>query len=112
LDVLGCAIAERDSDTNTHNYRVTLYALGFGRRLGLSGRELRDLIAGAFLHDIGKIGIRDPILLKPGRLTLEEFETMKPMSPWASIFSAGQAGSRARATWSSSIMRNTMAAAI
>lgn len=77
LDVLGCAIAERDSDTNSHNYRVTLYALGFGRRLGLSRRELRDLIAGAFLHDIGKIGIRDPILLKPGRLTPEEFETMK-----------------------------------
>ncbi|WP_254899362.1 HD-GYP domain-containing protein [Methylomagnum ishizawai] len=77
LDVLGCAIAERDSDTNSHNYRVTLYALGFGQRLGLSRWELRNLIAGAFLHDVGKIGIRDPILLKPGRLTPEEFEVMK-----------------------------------
>jgi HD-GYP domain-containing protein (c-di-GMP phosphodiesterase class II) len=77
LDVLGCAIAERDSDTNAHNYRVTFYALRLGEALGLSKKEMRDLIAGAFLHDVGKIGIRDPILLKPGQLTPDEFEVMK-----------------------------------
>jgi HD-GYP domain-containing protein (c-di-GMP phosphodiesterase class II) len=77
LDVLGCAIAERDSDTNVHNYRVTFYTLRLGEALGLSRKEMRDLIAGAFLHDVGKIGIRDPILLKPGQLTPEEFEVMK-----------------------------------
>jgi len=77
MNVLGCAIAERDSDTNSHNYRVTFYALRLGEAIGLSRKNIHDLIAGAFLHDVGKIGIRDPILLKPGNLTPEEFEIMK-----------------------------------
>jgi len=77
MNVLGCAIAERDSDTNSHNYRVTFYALRLGEAIGLSRADIHDLIAGAFLHDVGKIGIRDPILLKPGKLTPEEFEIMK-----------------------------------
>jgi len=77
MNVLGCAIAERDSDTNSHNYRVTFYALRLGEAIGLSRKNIHDLIAGAFLHDVGKIGIRDPILLKPGKLTPEEFEVMK-----------------------------------
>ena len=77
MNVLGCAIAERDSDTNSHNYRVTFYALRLGEAIGLSRENIHDLIAGAFLHDVGKIGIRDPILLKPGKLTREEFEVMK-----------------------------------
>jgi putative nucleotidyltransferase with HDIG domain len=77
MNVLGCAIAERDSDTNTHNYRVTYYAMRLGEAIGLPQENLRDLIVGAFLHDVGKIGIRDPILLKPGKLTTEEFEIMK-----------------------------------
>ncbi|MDR4521237.1 MAG: HD domain-containing protein [Nitrosomonas sp.] len=61
MNVLGCAIAERDSDTNTHNYRVTYYALRLGEAIGLPRNEIRNLIMGAFLHDVGKIGIRDPI---------------------------------------------------
>ncbi|WAK03093.1 HD-GYP domain-containing protein [Methylobacter sp. YRD-M1] len=77
MDVLGCAIAERDAATNSHNYRVTYYALRLGEALGLSREQIHDLIAGSFLHDAGKIGIRDPILLKPGKLTPEEFEVMK-----------------------------------
>ncbi|MDR4517277.1 MAG: HD domain-containing protein [Nitrosomonas sp.] len=77
MNVLGCAIAERDSDTNTHNYRVTYYALRLGETIGLPRNEIRNLIMGAFLHDVGKIGIRDPILLKPGKLTPQEFEIMK-----------------------------------
>lgn len=77
LNVLGCAIAERDSDTNSHNYRVTFYALRLGEAIGLAREAIHDLIAGAFLHDVGKIGIRDMILLKPGKLTPEEFEVMK-----------------------------------
>ncbi|MBC6963350.1 MAG: HD-GYP domain-containing protein [Nitrosomonas sp.] len=76
MNVLGCAIAERDSDTNTHNYRVTYYALRLGEAIGLPRNELRNLIMGAFLHDVGKIGIRDPILLKPGKLTPQEFDIM------------------------------------
>lgn len=77
MNVLGCAIAERDSDTNIHNYRVTFYALRLGEAIGLAREDIHDLIAGAFLHDVGKIGIRDPILLKAGKLTPEEFEIMK-----------------------------------
>lgn len=77
MNVLGCTIAERDSETNAHNYRVTYYALRFGETLGLSRENIRDLIMGAFLHDVGKIGVRDLILLKPGKLTADEFEIMK-----------------------------------
>lgn len=77
MDVLGSAIAKRDSDTNSHNYRVTIYAVRLGETLGLPGAKIRDLIAGAFLHDVGKIGIRDNILLKPASLSDEEFTTMR-----------------------------------
>lgn len=77
MEVLGSAIAKRDSDTNAHNYRVTLYSIELARRAGLPDAQMRSLIAGAFLHDVGKIGIPDAILLKPGRLEPEEFEVMK-----------------------------------
>ncbi|KAB2924421.1 MAG: HD domain-containing protein [Dechloromonas sp.] len=75
--VLGAAIAKRDSDTGDHNYRVTLYAIRLGDAVGLAAGEMRQLILGAFLHDVGKIGISDNILLKPGRLTAEEFAVMR-----------------------------------
>lgn len=70
--VLGAAIAKRDSETGAHNYRVALYALALGEKEGLGTVAMRDLIAGAFLHDVGKIGISDTILLKPGPLTPDE----------------------------------------
>ncbi|MDQ5904599.1 MAG: hypothetical protein QG672_2193 [Pseudomonadota bacterium] len=75
--VLGAAIAKRDSDTNTHNFRVTLYAVALGEKVGIKDTAMRALILGAFLHDVGKIGISDNILLKPGKLTPEEFEVMR-----------------------------------
>ena len=75
--VLGAAIAKRDSDTGEHNYRVTLYAVALAERLGLERGQIRNLILGAFLHDVGKIGIPDAILLKPGRLDDAEFSAMK-----------------------------------
>ena len=77
MDVLGSAIAKRDSDTNSHNYRVTIYAIRFAEKLGLTSAQIRNLIAGAFLHDVGKIGIRDSILLKSASLTEEEFFVMR-----------------------------------
>ncbi len=76
LQVLGSAIAKRDSDTDAHNYRVTLFSVALAERVGLSDRDMRTLIKGAFLHDVGKIGIRDEILLKPGRLNEAEFKIM------------------------------------
>ncbi|OQX20507.1 MAG: hypothetical protein BWK76_01045 [Desulfobulbaceae bacterium A2] len=77
LKVLGSAIAKRDSDTNIHNFRVTLYSVRLGERLTLSDIAMQGLIKGAFLHDVGKIAIPDVILLKAGKLTGEEFDIMK-----------------------------------
>ncbi len=77
LALLGCAVAKRDSNTDEHNYRVTLYALRMAEAIGLDAAGMRALAKGAFLHDVGKIAIRDSILLKPGKLTEGEFETMK-----------------------------------
>ncbi|MBN9424075.1 MAG: metal-dependent phosphohydrolase [Candidatus Accumulibacter sp. 66-26] len=74
---LGNAVAKRDSDTDAHNYRVTLYAVALAEKLHWPKGAIAHLIAGAFLHDVGKIGIPDHILLKPGKLTEEEFEIMK-----------------------------------
>jgi putative nucleotidyltransferase with HDIG domain len=77
IQVLGNAIAKRDSDTDAHNYRVTLYAIHLAQAAGLDTESIRGLIKGAFLHDVGKIGIRDHILHKPGKLDDAEFDTMK-----------------------------------
>ena len=77
LEVLGSAIAKRDSDTSAHNYRVCIYAIHIGKALGLPTNNLRSLIKGAFLHDIGKIAISDAILLKPGGLDDREYEIIK-----------------------------------
>ena len=74
---LGNAVAKRDSDTDAHNYRVTLYAVALAEKLHWPKGEIAHLIAGAFLHDVGKIGVPDHILLKPGKLTEDEFEIMK-----------------------------------
>ena len=77
LKSLGSAVAERDSDTNAHNYRVTAYSVRLAEKTGCNAAQIRALVKGAFLHDVGKIGISDTILLKPGKLTHEEFEIMK-----------------------------------
>jgi len=77
IHTLGNAIALRDSDTNEHNYRVTLYAVKFAVSIGLNQNQIQRLIIGSFLHDVGKIGISDTILLKNSRLTDDEFKIMK-----------------------------------
>ncbi|WP_295002356.1 HD-GYP domain-containing protein [uncultured Dechloromonas sp.] len=75
--VLGSAIAKRDSDTGEHNYRVTLYAIHLAKAVEAPTEAMRGLIIGSFLHDVGKIGIPDAILLKPGRLDDQEFAEMR-----------------------------------
>ncbi|TLD43636.1 MAG: Response regulator [Candidatus Jettenia ecosi] len=77
ISVPGSAIARRDSDTDAHNYRVTLYAARIGETVGLNASEMRSLIKGSFLHDVGKVGIPDNILLKPARLDKFEFKVMQ-----------------------------------
>lgn len=67
----------RDPETGAHILRMAHYAQLIGRRLGLPEPELDLLLHAAPLHDIGKVGIPDHILLKPGKLTPEEFEVMK-----------------------------------
>jgi len=77
MEVLGSAIALRDADTGAHNYRVAIYAARLGEAIGLAAERMRQLIAGAFLHDVGKIGVSDTILLKPGAHTDEELRRMR-----------------------------------
>ena len=94
MAVLGAAISKRDNETNSHNYRVTLYALAMGEALRLDDTQMAALLKGSFLHDVGKIGISDNILLKPDSLSDEEYTQMKKhvlygqeiiaRSPWLS----------------------------
>jgi len=77
MEALGRAIAKRDSDTGAHNYRVAWVSALLGEALGLKGAAMQSLILGSFLHDAGKIGIPDAILLKPGRLDEDEMRTMR-----------------------------------
>jgi len=77
LQVLGSAIAKRDSDTDAHNYRVTVYSVRLAEQAGLHSGQIQALIKGALLHDVGKLGIRDKVLLKPGRLDEQEFAVMR-----------------------------------
>ena len=77
LESLGNAVAKRDSDTSEHNYRVTLYSIELAKKLLFDNDNLQGLVKGAFLHDVGKIAISDSILLKPGKLTDNEFSIMK-----------------------------------
>ncbi len=67
----------RDKDTEGHSRRVTELALALARKLGIEGEALVHLKRGALLHDIGKVGVPDSVLLKPGPLTEEEWAIMK-----------------------------------
>ncbi|MFH1155807.1 MAG: HD domain-containing phosphohydrolase [Pseudomonadota bacterium] len=71
------ALEARDTYTRKHSTRVAEVAYLIGRQVGCSEEELDVLTFAGNLHDIGKMGIRDDILLKPGRLTPEEFEKIK-----------------------------------
>jgi putative nucleotidyltransferase with HDIG domain len=67
----------RDKDSAGHSHRVAMLALRLGHALGLTDQDLGLLRTGAMLHDIGKIGIPDSILLKPGTLTDDEWVVMR-----------------------------------
>ena len=74
---LAMAAEFRDGGTGEHIIRMSHYCVRFGRSLGLDENECELLFHASPLHDVGKIGIPDNILLKPGKLTAEEFEIMK-----------------------------------
>ena len=67
----------KNTDTNRHTIRVVEYATEIGKKMNLKTSDLDELILSAELHDIGKIGIPEDILLKPSKLNDEEFEIMK-----------------------------------
>lgn len=77
MDALVHALDAREHETQAHSRRVAEYAVRLAREMGLSGTELDTVRQGALLHDIGKIGIPDNILLKPGRLTDAEWREMR-----------------------------------
>ncbi|MBF0161685.1 MAG: two-component system response regulator [Magnetococcales bacterium] len=74
---LGRAAEFRDNETGLHVIRMSYYTHILGAACGLSEADCTLLLHAAPLHDVGKIGIPDPILLKPGKLTAEEFQIMQ-----------------------------------
>ena len=73
IDAMIKALEAKDFYTRGHSQRVTLYSVAVGEELGMAGQELEDLYRASVLHDLGKIGVREAILNKPGRLSEEEF---------------------------------------
>ncbi len=74
--MLAC-LEEKDSYTHGHSIRVTQYATNIAIELGLSAEQIEEVQLVGLLHDIGKVGIPDNVLLKPAPLTKPEFEIMK-----------------------------------
>lgn len=80
LDTIYClseAAESRDEDTGMHIQRVSNYSMTLGRKLGLSENELELILYASPMHDIGKVGIPDAVLLKPGKLEPEERKIME-----------------------------------
>ena len=73
IDAMVKALEAKDFYTRGHSQRVTLYSLAIATELGMVGEELADLRRASVLHDLGKIGVREAVLNKPGKLTEEEF---------------------------------------
>jgi len=73
IDAMIKALEAKDFYTRGHSQRVTLYSIAIAEELGVEGQELEDLYRASVLHDLGKIGVREAILNKPGKLNEEEF---------------------------------------
>lgn len=77
INPLICALKHRDHHTQCHSQRVINLSVRIGRECGLLELEISRLQISAYLHDVGKIGIPDRVLFKPGKLAPEEWECMK-----------------------------------
>ena len=77
LEALAASLETRDAETHGHSERVVAFSLRLGRELRLGESQLRSLEFGALLHDIGKIGVPDAILRKPGPLSESEWMLMR-----------------------------------
>ncbi|RJO63040.1 MAG: response regulator [Myxococcales bacterium] len=74
---LSQAAEYKDEDTGAHIIRIGYYSAAIARQMGLADEEIDAILHASPMHDIGKIGIPDHVLLKPGKLTPEEWEVMK-----------------------------------
>jgi HD-GYP domain-containing protein (c-di-GMP phosphodiesterase class II) len=81
IRAIAAALDAKDPYTRGHSERVSAYAMIVSRQYGLDERQLRIMEISSLLHDVGKIGIEDKILRKPGALTNEEFTIMKTHPP-------------------------------
>ncbi len=77
IEVLATAIDAKDPYTQGHSRRVTQYSVAIAEEMNLSPKEVEDIRYAGLLHDVGKIGIKDSIIRKPGRLTDEEYAIIK-----------------------------------
>lgn len=77
IEVLATAIDAKDPYTQGHSARVTQYSIAVAEELSLSKKEVENVRIAGLLHDVGKIGIKDSIIRKPGRLTDEEYAIIK-----------------------------------
>src|SRR5207249_9956311 len=77
LKALAAALDTRDTETLGHSSRVSEYTIAIAQRMGVQEPVLTDIRRGALLHDVGKIGIPDAVLRKPGKLSPEEWVEMK-----------------------------------
>lgn len=77
------ALEMREKETAEHGRRVTNWTVALACAMGLRGAELVNIRRGAMLHDIGKMGVPDSVLLKPGKLTAEEFKLMQNHTEYA-----------------------------
>jgi putative two-component system response regulator len=73
IDAMIKALEAKDFYTRGHSQRVTLYSVAIAEELGITGQEIEDLYRASVLHDLGKIGVREAVLNKPGKLSEEEF---------------------------------------
>jgi len=85
LNALVTAVDAKDRYTRRHSEDVMAYSFQIAQELGLDEKEQRRTLLAALLHDVGKIGVPDPILRKPGKLTDEEFEAIKQHPMMGSI---------------------------
>ncbi len=77
IEMVAAAVDAKDPYTKGHSARVSRYSVMLAREIGLNEQEIERVRASATLHDVGKIGVDDHVLKKPGVLTDEEFELMK-----------------------------------
>jgi HD-GYP domain-containing protein (c-di-GMP phosphodiesterase class II) len=89
IRMLAAAIDAKDPYTRGHSDRVARYSMAIGKHLGMTDDEVRKLRISALLHDVGKIGIDDRILRKPGALSDEEFAIMKTHPEKGAVIMSG-----------------------